>query len=74
VELFLLLKDEVAMLLAWYAFHDKGVTFRLHSWPKVTSYEYSGGHGSCTKVISTYAFMQFSYYVLGLFGCDAFEE
>jgi len=62
------------MLLAWYAFLDKGVAVRLHGWPKVTGFEYSGGHGSRDGVISAYAFMQFSYYVLGLIGCDAFEE
>ena len=74
MKLFLLLMDEVAMLLAWYAFLDKGVAVRLHSWPKVTSSEYSSGHGSCAGVISTYALMQISYYVLGLFDYDAFEE
>ena len=74
VELFCLLMDEVAMLLAWYAFFDKGVAIRLHSWPKLASFEYSGGNGSHAKVISAYAFMQFSNYILSFLGCDAFEE
>ena len=66
MELFLLLMDEVAMLLAWYALLDKGVAVHLHGWPEVTGSEYFGGHGSHTKVIPTYAFMQFSNYKLGL--------
>jgi len=45
VELFLLLVDEVAMLLARYALFDKGVAICLHGWPKVTSTEDSVGHG-----------------------------
>jgi len=57
VKLFLLLVDEVAMLLARYALFDKGVTICLHGWPKVTSAEDSGGHGSCAGMISAYAFM-----------------
>jgi len=74
VELFLLLMDEVTMLLAGYALFDKGVAICLHGWPKVVDAEDSGGHGSCTRVISAYAFVQFFYYVLGLFSCDVFEE
>jgi len=74
VELFLLLIDEVAMLLAGYEFFDKGVAVCLHSSPKVAGAEDSDGHGSCARVIFAYAFVQFFYYVLGLFGCDAFEE
>jgi len=74
VELFLFPMDEVTMLLTWYAFFDKGVAIRLHSWPEVADSEYSCGHGSCTRVISTYAFLQLSYYVLGLFRCHAFEK
>jgi len=64
VELFLLLMDEVAMLLARYALFDKGVVVCLHGWPKVVGVEGSGGHGSCAGVISAYAFVQFFYYVL----------
>ena len=44
VKLFLLLMDEVAMLLAGYALFDKGVAVCLHSWPKVASAEDFGGH------------------------------
>ena len=50
VEWFLLLMDEVAMLLARYAFFDKSVVVCLHSWPKVTGSEYSGGH-ICLRAI-----------------------
>jgi len=74
VKLFLLLMDEVAMLLARYALFDKGVAVYLHGWPKVDGAKDSGGHRSCARVISTYAFVQFFYYVLGLFGCDTFED
>ena len=74
MELFVLLMDKVAMLLAWYALFDKGVAICLHSWPKITGSVDSGGHGSRTGVISAYAFVQFFYYELGLFGCDTFEE
>jgi len=51
------------MLLAWYAFLDKGVAIRLHGWKEVAGSEYSGGHGSRVGVIFAYAFMQFSNYV-----------
>jgi len=74
VELYLLLMDEVAMLLARYALFDKGVAVCLHGWPKVASAKDSGGYRLCAGVISTYAFVQFFYYVLGLFGCDTFKE
>jgi len=57
VELFLLLVDEVAMLLAGYALFDKGVPVCLHGWSKVTGAEDSGGHGSCARMISAYAFV-----------------
>jgi len=66
--------DEVVMLLARYALFDKGVAVCLHGWPKVAGAKDSGGHRSCVEVISTYAFVQFFYYVLGLFDCDTFEE
>jgi len=74
VELFLLLMDEVAMLLAGYVFFDKGMAVYLHGWPEVAGTEDSGGHGACAGVMSAYAFVQFFYYVLGLFDCDAFKE
>jgi len=74
MELFLLRMNEVTMLLTWYAFFDKGVAICLHSWLEVADSEYTGGHGSCARVISAYAFMQFSYYVLGLFRCYSFEK
>jgi len=74
VELFLLLMDEVTMLLAGYAFFDKGVEVCFHGWPKIVGAEDYGCHSLCAGVISVYAFVQFFYYVLGLFGCDAFEE
>jgi len=59
VELFLLLMDEVTMLLAGYAFFDKGVAICFHGWPKIVGAKDSSGHGSCAGVISAYAFMQF---------------
>jgi len=62
------------MLLAWYAFLDKCMAICLHDCPEVAGSENSGGHGSRTGVISAYAFMQFSNYVLGLLDYDAFEE
>jgi len=55
--------DEVTMLLTWYAFFDKGVAICLHSWPEVANSEYSGGHGSCTGMASTHAFMELPHYV-----------
>ena len=64
MELFLILVDEVAMLLARNPVFDKGVAIYLHGWPKVIDAEDSGGHGSCAGMISAYAFMQFFYYVL----------
>jgi len=62
------------MLLTWYAFFDKGVAICVLSWLEVAGSEYSGGHGSCTRVVSTYAFMELPHYVLGLFCCNAFEH
>jgi len=74
VKLFLFLMDKVTMLLTRYAFFDEGVAIHFHSWPEVAGFEYSRGHGSCVGVISAYAFIQFSYYGLCLFCCDAFEK
>jgi len=71
--LLLFLMDEVTMLLTWYAFFDKSVAICFHSWPEVAASEYSCGHGSCTGVISAYAFMELPYYVLGLFYYNTFE-
>ena len=55
MKLFLLLVDEVAMLLAGNALFDKGVAICLHGGPKVTGAEDSIGHGSCAEMISAYA-------------------
>ena len=52
MELFLFFMVEVIVLLTWYAFFDKGVAIHLHSWSKVSDSEYSGGHGSYTRVVS----------------------
>jgi len=40
-----------------YAFFDKSVAICLNGWPKVAGAEDSGGHGSCARVISAYAFV-----------------
>ena len=74
MEVFLLLMDEVAMLLAGYAFFNKGMAVRLYGWLEVAGAEDSSGHSVCARVISAYAFVQFFYYVLGLFGRDAFGQ
>jgi len=74
MKLFLFLVDEVAMLLAWFAFFDEVLTIRFYSRREVTGVKDSGSHGACAGMASANAFMQFLNDVLGLFCSDTFEK
>jgi len=67
MKLFLFLVDEVAMLLAWFAFFDKVLAIRFYSRPEVTGAKDSGSHGACVRMVATNAFMQFLNDVLACF-------
>jgi len=57
MKLFLFLVNEVAMLLARYAFPDEVLAVDLHGWPKVTGAKDSGSHGVRTGMVAAYALM-----------------
>ena len=57
MKLFLFLVNEVAMLLAWYAFSDEVLAVGFHGWPEVTSAKDSGSHGACAGMVAAYAFV-----------------
>jgi len=57
MKLFLFLVNEVAMLLARYAFPDEVLAVDLHGWPEVTGAKDSGCHGVCAGMVVVYALM-----------------
>jgi len=57
MKLFLFLVDEVAMLLAWFAFFDEVLAIRFYSWPEVIGPKDFGSHGACAEMIAANAFM-----------------
>jgi len=57
MELFLLLVDEVAMFLAWFALSDIVLAVYFYGWPEVPDSKYSSGHGTCTGMVAANAFV-----------------
>jgi len=57
MKLFLFLVNEVAMLLAKYAFPDEVLKVGLHGYPTVTDAKDSGSHGARAGMIVAYALM-----------------
>ena len=57
MKLFLFLVNEVAILLARYAFPDEVLAVGLHGWPEVTGAKDSGSHGACAGMVAAYALM-----------------
>jgi len=57
MELFLLLVDEVAMFLAWFALSDIVLAVCFYGRTEVSDSKYSSGHGTCTRMVATNAFV-----------------
>ena len=74
MELFLLLVDEVAMFLAWFALFDIVLAVCFYGRPKVSGSKYSSGHGTCTEMVAANAFVLFLNNILCLLCRDTFEE
>jgi len=57
MKLFLFLVNEVATLLARYAFLDEVLAVGLHGWPEVTDAKDSGSHGARVGMVAAYSLM-----------------
>ena len=57
MELFLLLVDEVAMFLVWFALSDIVLTVCFYSRPEVPDSKDSGSHGTCAGMVAINSFM-----------------
>ena len=57
MELFLLLMDEVAIFLAWFALSDIVLAVCFYGRPEVSGSKYSSGHGTCTGMVAANAFV-----------------
>jgi len=57
MKLFLLLVDEVAMFLAWFAFFDVVLVVCFYSRPEVICSKDSSGHSTCARMVAANAFM-----------------
>jgi len=55
MELFLLLVDEVAMFLAWFALSDIVLVVCFYGRSEVPGSKYSSGHGACTGMVAANA-------------------
>ena len=57
MELFLLLVNEVAMFLAWFALSDIVLVVCFYGWPEVPGSKDSSSHGTCARMVAANAFV-----------------
>ena len=74
MKLFLFLVDEVAMILAWFAFFDEVLAIRFYCRQEVTGAKDSGSHSACARMVAANAFVQLLNDVSRLFCSDTFKK